>query len=122
MRYDSVATSIDKNANDAEGTISKLKSISFDSIWSGGSYQSLTTAINTKIDEVETGIKNIKQYAQALFKLQEYKNNLIGEIQNKEYEQLTNYPILSNLLKSLTWIAVSGMASMRGCYHATITA
>lgn len=74
MKYDSIASFIDNKVNNIEGTISKLKSISFDSIWSGGSYQSLTTSINTKIDEVETGIKNIKQYAQALFKLQEYKS------------------------------------------------
>ena len=74
MKYDSVATSIDKNANDAEGTINEIKSISFDSIWSGESYQSLTTSLKKKVDELDIKIQNIKQYAVVLSKLQEYKS------------------------------------------------
>ena len=74
MKYDSIASFIDNKVNNIEGTINKIRSISFDSVWSGGSYQSLTTSINTKIEEVETGSKKLRHYAQALFKLQEYKN------------------------------------------------
>ena len=84
MNYSSIASSIRSAISSLEQCVSDVKSISFSGVWSGDAYNNLSSNLNTSISNINTQKDESLKYADALDKLQEYKDK------KETYDNLNN--------------------------------
>lgn len=84
MNYSSIASSIRSAISSLEQCVSGVKSISFSGVWSGDAYNNLSSNLNTSISNINTQKDESLKYADALDKLQEYKDK------KETYDNLNN--------------------------------
>lgn len=75
MSYGEKAAAIRKKCSLLEEFISVVKKVSFDSVWKGDAHDTLTTNLSTSITKLTTQRENALKLAEALEKLEKYKNN-----------------------------------------------
>lgn len=75
MGYSSLAQRIRNNVSSVEQDVSKMKSVSLDSVWSGEAHDEITSNLKTSLSVLEKQIESTKQLANALDSLQKYKDN-----------------------------------------------
>ncbi len=75
MGYSAIASSIRSNSETVSSVLSSTKSVSFDGVWSGDAYTSQTTNLKEALDVLNTQKELVLKLADALDKLQKYKNN-----------------------------------------------
>lgn len=73
MNYSSIASTIRSNVSSLEQSISNINDISFAGIWSGDAYNNLSSNLKTSVSNINTQKETALKYADALDKLQEYK-------------------------------------------------
>ena len=90
MGYSSIATSIRSKNSVVSESVSAISNISFSGNWKGSAYEGLTGKLNDLLDKFKKEQENVLTYANALDKLQKYKDNkkLISEYKAK----LSSYP------------------------------
>ena len=90
MGYSSIATSIRSKNSVVSESVSAISSISFSGNWKGAAYEGLTSKLNDLLKKFKAEQDNVLKYANALDKLQKYKDNkkLISEYKSK----LSSYP------------------------------
>lgn len=84
MNYSSIASSIRSAISSLEQCVSDVKSISFSGVWSGDAYNNLSSNLNTSVSNISTQKDESLKYADALDKLQEYKDK------KETYDNLNN--------------------------------
>lgn len=71
--YGKISSSMKSNADDAGQSLSSVKKISFDGVWSGSAYDSLTTALNNTVKKADKEMANYESFTQAMEQLDSYK-------------------------------------------------
>ena len=110
MEYSAIASTLRTKSFELETLVSSVKSISFDSVWSGSAHDSMTTSLTDLISRTEAEISNINTFADALDSLQKYKDNReeINQLKLQYYnmpnteENKTARANLSSLINTLT--------------------
>ena len=110
MGYSAIASTLRTKSSELETLVSGVKSISFDSVWSGSAHDSMTTSLTDLISRTEAEISNINTFADALDSLQKYKEHRekINQLKLQYYnmpnteENKTAIANLSSLINTLT--------------------
>ena len=75
MGYSAIVATIKGKQSSISDTATNIESISFDSVWSGGAHDNLTSSLKTIIENLNTQDSNISSFCTGLILLQSYKDN-----------------------------------------------
>lgn len=75
--YSDVSKKMSNGKNDIDSSLSSIKKVSFDGVWSGDAYNNLSSALESTITRMEKERSNLDTFSQAVDKLQKYKENKI---------------------------------------------
>ena len=75
--YSDVSTNMGSGMGDIDSSVSSIKNVSFDGVWSGDAYNNLSGALESTLSRMEKERSNLDTFSQAMDKLQKYKENKI---------------------------------------------
>lgn len=75
--YSDVSTNMGSGMGNIGSSVSSIKNVSFDGIWSGNAYNNLSGALESTLSRMEKENSNLDTFSQAMDKLQKYKENKI---------------------------------------------
>lgn len=73
--YGDVSKSMNTGTGDIDGSITNIKNVSFEGVWSGSAYDNLSGALESTLTRVEKERTNLDTFSKAMEKLQKYKEN-----------------------------------------------
>lgn len=75
--YSDVSKNMNGGRGDIKSSVSEIKNVSFDGVWSGSAHKNLTGALETVLANADKQQTNLETFEQAMTKLQKYKENKI---------------------------------------------
>lgn len=73
--YGDVSKNMTNNMGDVDTSISNIKNVSFEGVWSGSAYNNLSGALESTLTRMDKERTNLNTFSQAMEKLQKYKDN-----------------------------------------------
>jgi hypothetical protein len=75
--YSDVSKKMNSGISDVDNSVSNIKKVSFEGVWSGSAYDNLSGALESTISRADKERTNLDTFSQAMEKLQKYKENKI---------------------------------------------
>lgn len=73
MDYGKLSTTMNSNYEDASSSLSAVRNVSFDGVWSGSAYTTLTSDLSDTVDKADIELKNYETFSEAMDLLNQYK-------------------------------------------------
>ena len=75
--YSDVSKKMNSGISDVDNSVSNIKKVSFEGVWSGSAYDNLSGALESTISRADKERTNLDTFSQAMEKLQKYKEKNI---------------------------------------------
>lgn len=75
--YSDVSSNMNTGFGNIDTSVSNIKNVSFEGVWSGNAYNNLSSALDSTLTRMEKERNNLTTFSQAMDKLQKYKENKI---------------------------------------------
>lgn len=73
MDYGKLSTTMNKNYEDASNSLLAVRNVSFDGVWNGSAYTTLTSDLSDTVDRADIELKNYETFSEAMDLLDKYK-------------------------------------------------